>query len=441
MKCLYGKCRIVLIYLFTSFLLYGCGSLQIFSLMGIKDEVDSNLPIVKTFRALPDVTSVGFEWKTPEDTTQIDGYIIYRENKKKKFEKIAFVKNAFSTHYYDDKLQPQTEYVYAIASVGKDSKVSRKSESLKVKTSFIDPVTFVYASQDYAHKIKIFWSPSPNPIVKNYIIERQEKGGKFVAVGSTTNRMLVEFFDRNIENGTIHSYRIIAQSYEGAKSIPSQVVVGKTRAVPPIIQGVTATNDKARAIWIEWGASESQDVVGYNVWVSSSPSDAYKKLAFVTRESYVDKIDSHGTIRYYKITAVDKYKLESEFQDSGIAGQTLPPPLAPNLTESIIENGSALIAWDKTKDTRVTSYIVYRKGSDGMLNKFSQITNTNWTDSSIKEGVSYTYYVVGVDKHGIESAPSRQVTLLLQPQPTAVDIATPSAIQQESTQAPKDSKE
>ena len=418
----YRQCLIMLFLLLHVVVFSACSSSKIFSFIGIKDEINPNLPVVKTFRALPDVTSVGFEWKTPEDTTNIDGYVIYRENKKKEFETIAVIKNAFSTHYYDDKLEPQTEYTYAIAAVGKDSKVSKKSTPLKVKTSFIDPVSFVYASQDYAQKIKIFWSPSPNPIVKNYIIEKQEKKGKFIAIGSTTNRMLVEFFDRNIENGAEHTYRVIAQSHDGTKSVPSQLVVGKTRALPPVVAGIKTTQNRLREIWLEWDKSDSKDVIGYNVYVSNTLNDNYRKIAFVTRESYTDKIDSHGAIRYYKVSAIDKYKLESNLQENGVGGQTLPPPLAPNLTKGAIENTSAIIAWEGANDNRSVKYVIYRSGSDGSKDKFNQEQNTSFTDRSIKEGVSYTYHVVGVDKYGIESTRSRQVTLQLAPQPAAPNI-------------------
>ena len=434
MKYLCSKSIIVLFSLLSLFLC-ACSSSQIFGFMGIKDEVDSNLPTIKTFRALPDVTSVGFEWKAPEDTTNIDGYIIYRENKKKEFEKVAFVKNALSTHYYDDKLQPQTEYIYAIASVGKDSRVSRKSMPLKVKTSFIDPVDFVYASQDYAQKIKIVWSPSPNPIVKNYIIERQESNGKFIAVGSTANRMLVEFFDKNIENGATHNYRVVAQSYDGARSLPSKLVAGKTRELPPMIQDIKTTDNKVREIWIEWNPSTSKDVIGYNIWAANSLAGEYRKIAFVTRESYIDKIDSNGATRYYKVAAVDKYKLESELQEYGVGGQTLPPPLAPNLTKGAIENSYAIIEWENGDDNRSLSYNIYRKNDDGLFSKLSHTTDTKFIDKNIQEGVSYTYYVAGIDKNNIESMQSRQVTLLLQPK--VVAPKAPIATIQNNTQDTK----
>lgn len=419
MKYLYGKGAILLLSLLNCFFC-ACSSSQIFGFMGIKDEVDPNLPSVKTFRALPDVTSVGFEWRTPKDTTLIDGYIIYRENKNKEFEKVAFVKNALSTHYYDDKLKPRTEYVYAIAAVGKDSRVSKKSVPLRVKTSFIDPVDFVYASQDYAHKIKIFWSPNTNPIVKNYIIERQDSNGRFIAIGSTTNRMLVEFFDKNIDNGATHNYRIVAQSYDGVKSLPSKIVTGKTRELPPAIQGIKTTNNKIREIWIEWKPSDSKDVVGYNVWVANSPTDEYRRIAFVTRESYVDKVDANGTLRYYKVTAVDKYKLESEPQEYGVNGQTLPPPQAPNLTKGAIEKNYAVIEWENGDDNRSVSYNIYRKSGDNDFIKLSHTTNTSFTDKSIQEGISYTYFITGIDKNNMESMKSRQVALFLQPHPSAL---------------------
>ena len=411
----YYKLFFLYCFIQIAMLCSGC-FMQTFSFMGIKDEIDSQLPIITTFRALPDVTSIGFEWKIPQDTSLINGYIIYRKNKEGKFVKTAFIQNVFSTHYYDGKLKPQTQYEYAIATVGKDSKVSAKSETLKVKTSFIDPVDFVYASQNYAKQIKIFWSPSPNPVVKNYLIQRKDdKSGDFITIGSTQNRMLVEYFDNNLDNAVEYTYRIISQSYDGAQSMPSQLVVGKTRSAPESISGITATNNKPKAIWIEWKASENKDAIGYNIYAANSVNGEYVKLNFVRGTSYIDKIDEDGALRYYKVSVLDSYKLESDLQEEGVSGQTLPPPPTPNIRQGVVQNRSALIAWDKIADTRVQYYVVYRQGGGyGESNRFSDITNTQFVDNSMKEGIAYTYYVVSVDKLGIESIPSQKITLTLQ---------------------------
>ncbi len=407
--------HLLLLSLLYSFFVHGC--FQVFSLMGIKDEVDDKLPVVKTFRALPDVTSVGFEWRLPEDISLIDGYMIYRKNKKDEFVKIAFIKNAHSTHYYEGNLEPNTEYSYAISSVGKDSKVSNKSNVLKIKTSFIDPVDFVYASKDLAKRIKIFWSPSPNPVVKNYIIERKGKNDKFVSIGSTTNRMLVEFFDENIDDNTEHTYRVISQSYEGAKSTPSKEVTGKTRSAPNMITDIVATNDKQRSIWIEWKPSDNKEMAGYNVWVSEN-DDMYRKIAFVQRESYIHKVDEDGAIRHYKISVVDRYKLESSLQENGVRGQTLPPPPTPVVSQGLIEKNNIVIKWDKVDDARVIGYVVYRSSESGEVSRFGDIKTTSFIDKDVKGGISYTYYVVSVDKLGMESLSSNKIMLSLLPQET-----------------------
>ncbi|RDU66381.1 hypothetical protein CQA53_03960 [Helicobacter didelphidarum] len=405
---------------FLSYFLSSCSST--FGSIGGKDEIDTNLPVVKTFRALPDVTSIGFEWKTPDNPHLIDGYIIYRKNKSGNFIRVAFIKNAFSTHYYDGKLQPQTEYEYAIASVGKDSKVSAKSSILNVKTSFIDPVSFAYASQNLASQIKIFWSPSPNPVVKNYIIEKKIKD-KFVAIGTTSNRMLVEFFDNNLESDATHTYRIVSQSYDGAKSVPSQEVIGKTRAAPKTIEGVITTKDKPKEIWLEWKASDDKEVIGYNIWYADSENGTYNKLAFIQGVSYIDKIDTNGAIRYYRVTAVDRYKLESKPQEQGVKGKTLPPPQTPKIVRSLIENNIFTLSWEKVSDKRVENYIIYREGAGyGEANRFKDITDTKFIDSNMKAGVTYTYYVVSVDKFGIESLPSKKITLMLDLPDTPQDI-------------------
>jgi fibronectin type 3 domain-containing protein len=43
--------------------------------------------------------------------------------------------------------------------------------------------------------------------------------------------------------------------------------------------------------------------------------------------------------------------------------------------------------------------------------KITDFQSTQFTDRKIKPDVQYTYYVISVDKHGIESMPSREVTL------------------------------
>ena len=128
-----------------------------------------------------------------------------------------------------------------------------------------------------------------------------------------------------------------------------------------------------------------------------------------------DKIDEDGALRYYKVSVLDSYKLESDLQEEGVSGQTLPPPPTPNIRQGVVQNRSALIAWDKIADTRVQYYVVYRQGGGyGESNRFSDITNTQFVDNSMKEGITYTYYVVSVDKLGIESIPSQKITLTLQ---------------------------
>ncbi|MWV63142.1 hypothetical protein DCO58_00425 [Helicobacter saguini] len=410
-----------------------------------KDEIDENLPRVSTFRALPDVTSIGFEWKMPENSQNVSGYVIYRKSEKGEWARVAAIPNAFSTHYYDSKLKQQTEYEYAIATMGLDSKVSRKSEPLKVKTSFIDPVSFVYASNNLASQIKIFWSPSPNPVVKNYIIER--KGAKgFVAIGSTSNRMLVEYFDNNLESDKEYEYRILSQSYDGAKSVPSQVVKGKTKAPPPQIANIKTSSDKPKYIDVTWDKSEDKDVLGYNVWALDSNVDAvpkgavgYTKIAFVNGTSYKDNINADGAVRFYKVTAVDRFRLESKMGENGVRGNTLEPPPTPKIVRNVLDNNVLTLQWEKLSSPRVEKYVVVKVGASyGEANRFS-VKDTKFVDKELKPGVTYTYYVLSVDKLNIESKPSERIEITIElPKEEKVEDNTENL---ESQTPPKESNQ
>lgn len=387
----------------------GCGG---FSKAVSKEEIDENLPRISTFRALPDVTSIGFEWKTPDNPQDISGYVIYRKSERGEWLRVAAIPNAFSTHYYDSKLKQQTEYEYAIATIGLDSKVSRKSEPLKVKTSFIDPVSFVYASNNLASQIKIFWSPSPNPVVKNYIIERKGPKG-FMPIGSTSNRMLVEYFDNNLESDKEYEYRILSQSYDGAKSLPSQVAVGKTKAPPLPVSNIKASNDKPKYIEISWDKSEDKDVIGYSVWAAESESAPFAKIAFVSGTSYKDNINADGVARFYKISAIDRFKLESKVSENATRGNTLEPPPSPKITRNVLENNVLTLQWEKLNTPRVEKYVVVKVGASfGEANRFS-LKDTKFVDKDLKPNVTYTYYVLSVDKLNIESLPSNKISIMI----------------------------
>ncbi|PAF54031.1 hypothetical protein BKH42_02935 [Helicobacter sp. 13S00482-2] len=385
------------------------------SLFGRNDKIDQGLPTVKNIKTINDVKTIGFEWDKIDDISLINGFVLYQVVKDGGTKRIAVIKNPLATHYYDDGLIPQTQYAFQISTLGKNGAISPLSPLVNVKTSFIDPIESVFASDDYPKQIKLIWSPHPNPSVSKYIIQRQNDKGLFLNIGVVKNRLYVEYFDKGLEDGKIYKYRIVAESFEHAKSIPSVVVAGKTKSKPLPIAGLKASENLPREIKLIWNKSPQKDVYQYRVYASNSPKDNFKMIAEVKNTFYIDKIAIDGIERFYKVIPIDSAGIEGDLPLGGVKGATLSPPPIPVIIKGTIENSKAVIQWQKINDLRVKEYAVYRY-EGGLYSKplrFSGITKNEFIDKEMKSGKKYRYQVVSVDKNGIESKPSKEVELLI----------------------------
>ena len=82
-----------------------------------KPKIDSSLEKIEdnSIRSLSDITAVAFEWRKVDDV-KVVGYNLYRANaleNKGKLTKIKFIRNKYTTHYLDTKLEANTSYLYA----------------------------------------------------------------------------------------------------------------------------------------------------------------------------------------------------------------------------------------------------------------------------------------------------------------------------------------
>ncbi|AFI04224.1 fibronectin type III domain-containing protein [Helicobacter cetorum] len=413
------KTRYLALFVQTSVvlgILMGCSSVKNHKFLAFdnKEHVDSQLPIVHSIRTINDVSSVGFEWANIVDAYKIDGFILYRLKKDGKPKKIATIKNPYATHYYDDGLETESAYIYQMATY-KGDRISNLSNAISTKTSFINPVEQVFASQAYPKGVKVFWSPHPNPSISRYIIQRQNKDGKFSNIAMVKNRLYVEYFDKNLQDGQHYNYRVIAENFTGDKSKPSMVVEGKTKNLPPPITNVRVSQNLTRHIELSWDKSPQADVIAYRIYASNARKDKYKLIAQTANTSYVDKIERDNVTRFYKVVAMDKVHIEGELPKDPVIGETAPRPEAPIIIKGLIQDSSALIQWENSIGPKINHYAVYRfEGNSKTPLRFGNITQNQFIDKDMKVGTAYRYQVVSVDKDGLESHPSKEVRLFLE---------------------------
>ena len=385
-----------------------------------KPEVKADLPTVASIRSITSMTAAGLEWNMVP-SMKIEGYRIYRLDpnaEDKKLKRIAQVDDRYSTHFVDTGLKPGTEYIYQISTYDKEGYESKQSSPTRVRTApMIHSVSFVRAITDLPHRIKLIWRPHQDMRVVAYVVERSTVSHpeKWEKLGEVKNRLSAEYMDKNLGDGEVYVYRVRCKLCNGLVTPPSQPVKAITKPLPLPPEDLQATHDLPKRIHLTWKPSPTRDVVFYKVYRAPFAIGFYNYHAKVEGTSFDDQIGEDGKEYYYKVTAVDKDGLESEMPEAPVTGATLGRPAAPTVTAAKIAFNHAIILWEPV-DNRADHYNVIRTHWEGLSKKkkiFTNIYGTKLVDNTMVPGVKYTYRVVEVDRHGIESEPSKEVSLYL----------------------------
>lgn len=374
--------------------------------------VDKSLPMLTGVEHISDINSVAFEWSNVKDPT-IAGYIIYRGVPNNKLDRIAVVDNRFSTHFVDTKdLEPNQNYIYRFSLYTADGRESEATNNIAVKTKPMpEPVSFIVSVPNLPRMSKIIFRPHPSERIAGYIIERREsKDSGWKKVGELKGRLNAEFFDKDLKDNTEYEYRVIAKTHDGLLTAPSAIVITVTKPLPPMIANLNATSNLPKRIEIKWDRVANDQNGSYNLYASSYEKFGFSLLSNLKTNGVVEKMDSDGTTRYYKVTYIDADGLESPLQEKAVQGSTLGKPNAPQITKIAYENGRINLAWQNS-DLRNIRFIVKKSTVSGVLKRDQKTFEIKggesaFVDNDAKAGVTYQYTVTGVDSNGIESIES-----------------------------------
>jgi len=354
---------------------------------------------------------------------RVVGVRIYRDNpgeKDKKIYRIATIGDTLHTHYIDSGLLPETTYRYRFTTLDAQGRESMPNRTIAAKTLGLpEPVSYFTATKELARSAKLLWRPHPDLRIVGYEIERLDPGEKsFHRIGSVDGRLNAEYIDRDLDDSSIYRYRIVAVSFDGKKSAPSEEVSVSTKPLPLPPKQLNAGNNGIRTIALSWEASPNKDIAYYKVYRADSPDGYFSYRAKVDRTSFTDKTDEDGARYFYKVTAVDQDGLESPSGEA-VAGTTKAAPEAPELLGLAVSDNAVVIRW-KSRDPRTRSYELHKSTSSGWFDTnetvIRDIRMTTYTDANIAPGTEYEYAVVAVDKDGLKSAPSESKSVMIEEQ-------------------------
>jgi fibronectin type 3 domain-containing protein len=415
------KKQIQILLLAVSILVFsGCGD-KGYNIAGLKlptfseKRLDKSLPRVKGLKAMTSMSEVALEWQ-PLTNKHIAGYRIFRSDNGGEYRLIATIADRFRSHFTDKNLDQNVKYIYKISSYTDNGRVSLTSTAHATKTQRrLPPPVLLSVSKNLPNRIKLIWRPHADKTTNSYIVERLERGMKeYESIVSLDDRLTVEYIDKSIKPAEKYYYRIRARSYNGVISAPSKAMMGYSKKLPDAIKWVKATDNRPRMINIIWRDTNPPGTIDhYNVYSSTMKDTLFSLLGSTKDMKYTDRFNSDGVTRYYKITAVDNDGLESSLGVVPTLGMTVGASRGPVINEAIVRNNAVYLQWSDP-DKKARSYTVVKKYWDGWRARKIKITDfksTKFIDTKIKPNVTYTYYVISVDKYGIESMPSHEVVL------------------------------
>ncbi|EOX9269090.1 ferrous iron transporter A [Campylobacter upsaliensis] len=371
-------------------------------------QLNENLPKVQSLKSISDLSNVAFEWE-PLYSENIQGFYLYRSSEKEpQMKLVATIKDKFQTHYVDTKLESGTKYQYMMKTFNEQGHFSEEGQVIEIATQpRPEPLAFVQAITNLPERIKLIWRPHTDLRVNAYIIEKKKvEDKKFAKIGEVKNRLSAEFIDEVKANENF-LYRVSALTFDGVQSEPSEVLNSTSKALPPEITHLSASNDLNGKIMLSWDAPVYEDFSYFKIYATSSSFLPFTLLAKTDKNSYEDIVQGAGESKQYKITMVDKDGLESPMPKKGVEGKTLGLPASPSIILAQITSEGIVLEW-ADNDNRAVEYEVKRYGGEQNA-VFKGIKEKRLRDIKALAGVEYSYEVIAIDELGQRSAPSSKV--------------------------------
>ncbi len=201
-------------------------------------------------------------------------------------------------------------------------------------------------------------------------------------------------------------------------------------SVPPAVpDGLRIAYASDGLIALEWQNNVEADLSGYNIY-RSTDSLSFSNIGFTSNNYYFDDSLNYNTTYYYKITAVNISKMESQ-PTSVISAKPINryPPSAPRGLSINARNYegklSVYLSWIPNSEGDIAGFNIYK----GVSNSFTADSSTfigftnniNFSDTlNLSLYTHYYYRIKAVDKGGLLSDPTYIVNDEIYGMPQAV---------------------
>ncbi len=377
------------------------------------------IPIVKGVHAQGDmIRKIKISWNVA-DSDQVQGYYLYRSiSEKGGFTKIKKLVGRENNSFMDENgLKDKTTYYYRVSLFEDNNTEGSMSDVVSAVTKGPPPIPRgLKVESGIAKKVKLLWDISPQEEVRGYKLYRsEEREGEYRFVAKIENRSQHDYLDsgtyeKPLEDNFTYYYRMTSYNKVDVESAPSETVSATTKPRPVKPAGLSGESLHVKEIPLKWEPNPEDDIIGYHIFRSFDEHEKFHEIEMVKENtSLVDKSLEDGKEYRYKMQAEDRDGLLSDFSRT-ITICTKPRPRSPRGLEYVIRGGEVVLTWTPNSEPDIISYNVFEKGFFG-LKKIETVKDAKSSMKAPKPGKSKDFAVTAIDRDGLESDPSKPITV------------------------------
>jgi len=323
-----------------------------------------------------------------------------------------------TTSYTDGGLTANTLYSYRVkaTNAGGDSAPSNTAQA---RTNPVAPgnPTNLTATALSQTSVSLNWTIGTGTET-GFKLERKLEGGTYAQIG-TAPAGATSATDNGVSAGATYVYRIRATNAGGDSPYSNEATVTALPNLPGAPTQLTVTALSQTSLKLDWN-DNSSDETGFEIERTvngvgaAAVSTNFSVDPNVT--TFTDTGLSPNSSYSYRVRAINIAGPSA--WSSSVTGTTLPnTPTAPsNLTVTVRSLSALALKWTDNSSTETGFKIERRLGASktAPFDKVAEVGSnvTEWVDTSVTEGETYTYRVRAINSGG-ESAASNEVGVLL----------------------------
>ena len=310
-------------------------------------------------------------------------------------------KNVMTTAYTDEDVQPGTTYWYAVQGVNADDRTSKSYDDNGVSATALYPIpadvelTAATATPD---GITVTWKTAAN--AASYNVLRKTAGAEWTVLAN--NVTAAAYTDKDVLPGTMYWYTVKGVNSDGTEGGYNDNGVSATALYPiPADVKMTSAVVSGNTIVVTW--EKAAGAATYNVYRKGPGDTSWQAVSYKqSATSYTDKnVTAGGTYKYtVRGVAADGKTVSKGFDGTGKSATMPAAPAKVTLVSAEADSAGILVKWKAA--TGAATYNIYRKGPGDTHWKtvVYKYNGTEWKDTAVTNGVTYTYTVRGVAADG-----------------------------------------